>query len=62
MDVRKNRDPIEIVRKMLLDNKWAEEKELKNIEKEIRASIDADVEKIHNDPEPTREDMFNFVQ
>ena len=25
-DVRKNRDPIEIVRKMLLDNNWAEEK------------------------------------
>ena len=24
-EVRKNRDPIEIVRKMLLENKWAEE-------------------------------------
>ena len=32
-EVRKNRDPIEIVRKMLLDNKWSNEEELKNIEK-----------------------------
>lgn len=24
-EVRKNRDPIEVVRKMILDNKWAEE-------------------------------------
>lgn len=24
-EVRKNRDPIEIVRRMLLENKWAEE-------------------------------------
>lgn len=46
-DVRKNRDPIEIVRKMLLDNSWAQESELKDIEKKIRSDIEADVEKIH---------------
>jgi pyruvate dehydrogenase E1 component alpha subunit len=54
-EVRKSRDPIEIVRKLLLDNKWAEEQELKDIEKKIRADIEADVE---NDPEPTPEDLY----
>ena len=57
-EVRKNRDPIEVVRKMLLDNKFAEEQELKDIEKKIRADIEADVEKIKNDPEPTPEDLY----
>jgi pyruvate dehydrogenase E1 component alpha subunit len=52
-DVRKNRDPIEIVRKMLLDNKWAEEDQLKEIERNIRTQIEADVEQIKKDPEPS---------
>jgi pyruvate dehydrogenase E1 component alpha subunit len=43
-EVRANRDPIEIVRKLLLENSWATEAELKDIEKKIRAGIDADVE------------------
>jgi pyruvate dehydrogenase E1 component alpha subunit len=59
--VRENRDPIEIVRKLLLENSMATEKELKAIEKEIRAGIDADVEKIKNDPEPTAEDLYAHV-
>lgn len=57
-EVRKNRDPIEIVRKLLLENKWAEEQELKDLEKKIRADIEADVEKIKTDPEPTPEDLY----
>ena len=60
-DVRKNRDPIEIVRKLLLDNSWAQESELKEIEKKIRADIEADVEKIHKDPEPTPEDLYTNI-
>jgi len=60
-EVRTNRDPIEIVRKILLDNKWAEEGELKAIEKDIRSKIEADVEKIKNDPEPTPEDLYTHV-
>lgn len=57
-DVRKNRDPVEIVRKIILQNSWATEKELKDQEKEIRAQIEADVEKIKNDPEPNEEDLY----
>ena len=60
-EVRKTRDPIEVVRNMLLDNKWSTEEELKEIEKKIRADIEADVEKIKNDPEPTAEDLYTHV-
>lgn len=57
-EVRKNRDPIEIVRKLLLENKWAEEQQLKDLEKKIRADIEADVEKIKTDEEPTPADLY----
>lgn len=59
--IRETRDPIEVVRKMLLDNSWADEKELKDIEKKIRADIEADVEKIKNDPEPAPEELFTDI-
>jgi len=60
-EVRAKRDPIEIVRKLLLENGWAQENELKDIEKKIRSDIEADVEKIKNDPEPTPEDLYAHV-
>lgn len=60
-EVRANRDPIEIVRKLLLENKWADEQELKDYEKKVRAEIEGDVEKIKNDPEPTFEDLYANV-
>jgi pyruvate dehydrogenase E1 component alpha subunit len=60
-EVRKNRDPVEIVRKYILDNKWAGEEELKNIEKKIRSDIEADLEKIKNDEEPTEDDLYRHV-
>jgi len=60
-EVRATRDPIEIVRKLLLENSWAQESELKEIEKKIRADIEADVEKMKNDPEPTPEDLYAHV-
>lgn len=60
-EVRANRDPIELVRRMLLDQSWASEAELKEIEKKIRADIDADVEKIKQDPEPYPEDLYADV-
>ncbi|CDW91415.1 UNKNOWN [Stylonychia lemnae] len=60
-EVRAKRDPIEIVRKLLLENSWAQESELKDIEKKIRADIDADVEKLKLDPEPNAEDLYSHV-
>lgn len=60
-EVRAKRDPIEIVRKMLIENSWAQENELKDIERKIRADIEADVEKIKQDPEPNAEDLYKHV-
>lgn len=60
--VRDYRDPIGIVKHMLLENNWSTEKELKDIEKEIRVSIEADVEKLLQDPVPTFEDLYAHVQ
>jgi len=55
--VRDYRDPIGLVKHMLIENSWATEKELKDIEKEIRKSIEEDVAKLINDPEPTWDQM-----
>lgn len=42
--IRQQRDPIEHVRKLLLDNGFAETSELKSIEKEIKREIDTAIE------------------
>lgn len=60
--VRDHRDPIGLVKGMLVENSWATEKELKDIEKQIRAEVEADVAKLMNDPEPTFEDLYANVQ
>lgn len=60
--IRKTRDPIEIVRNMLLDQGWAEEKELKDYEKKVRADIDNDVKKILADPFPAPEELYTEIQ
>lgn len=60
-EVRAKRDPIEIVRKIILENSWATENELKDYEKKVRAEIEADVEKIKHDAEPNAEDLYAHV-
>jgi len=60
--VRDFRDPIGLVKHMLIENSWATEKELKAIEKEIRAQVEADVDQAMKDPEPTFEDLYRHVQ
>lgn len=42
--MRQARDPVERVRKLLLDNKFAEAAELKSIEKRIKKEIDEAIE------------------
>ena len=39
-EVRASRDPLEIVKKMIVDQKWSTEEELKQIEKDIRKKLD----------------------
>ena len=60
-EVRQNRDPIEIARKLILDQSWATEKELKDIEKQVRKNIDADIKQAESDPYPSREELFTDV-
>ena len=55
--VRDYRDPIGLVKMMLIENSWATERELKDIEKQIRQRIAADVEKLLLDEEPNWDDM-----
>lgn len=50
--VRETRDPVEICRNMILDQKWAAPEELKAIEKDIRKKIDTEVAQIRKDPYP----------
>lgn len=60
--VRKERDPIERVRRMILENSVASEEQLKAIEKEIRATVDQAVEKARADPWPdTEKDLLSDV-
>lgn len=59
--VREYRDPIGLVKHMLLENSWATDKELKGIEKELRQSVEADVKKLLNDPEPVWDDLYKHV-
>ena len=59
--VRDYRDPIGLVKHMLIENSWATEKELKGLEKEIRADVEAQVKQAMEDPEPTFEDMYSHV-
>lgn len=59
--VRDYRDPIGLVKHMLIENSWATEKELKAVEKEIRASIEADVEKLLKDPVPNADDLVTNI-
>ena len=60
-DVRKTRDPIEIIKKVIIDNKFATEADLKQWDKDIKKSIDEDIEKIKQDPEPDFEDLYSHV-
>lgn len=60
-DVRKNRDPLEICRQMVLSQGWAEEKELKDLEKKIRKDQEAEIAQIKNDPFPTKDDLYTHV-
>ena len=59
--VRDYRDPINLVKNMLVENSWATEKELKEIEKEIRKSVEDDAAACLNDPEPSPEDLYTHV-
>lgn len=60
-DVRNRRDPLEHVRRILIDNGLAEASEIKAMEKDIKKEIDAAIEKAKADPLPSADIMFEDV-
>jgi pyruvate dehydrogenase E1 component alpha subunit len=56
--VRTEHDPIEQVRKRLLDKKWANEDELKKIDAGVRAIVNEASEFATNDPEPDPSELY----
>jgi pyruvate dehydrogenase E1 component alpha subunit len=59
--VREERDPIERVRARVLEKKLATEEEMKAIDAEIRAIVNAAAEFAQNDPEPDPAELWTDV-
>src|ERR1700684_2567486 len=56
--VRTESDPIEQVRKRLLDKKWASEDELKKLDASVRATVNEAAEFATQDPEPDPSELY----
>jgi pyruvate dehydrogenase E1 component alpha subunit len=59
--MREEHDPIEQVRKRLLEKGWASEDELGAIEKDIRATVNASAEFASSDPEPDVAELWTDI-
>ncbi|KAE8663593.1 Pyruvate dehydrogenase E1 component subunit alpha [Hibiscus syriacus] len=59
--VRQERDPIERVRKLILSHDLATEKELKDIEKEMRKEVDDAIAQAKESPMPEPSELFTNV-
>jgi len=60
-DIREHRDPIEHVKKLILDAKYADEDELKAMDKEIRAEVTDAADFAQSSPEPAPEELYTDV-
>ncbi|KAF8399356.1 hypothetical protein HHK36_015221 [Tetracentron sinense] len=59
--VRQERDPVERIRKLVLSHELATEKELKEIEKEIRKQVDEAIAQAKESPMPDPSELFTNV-
>ncbi|PPS11353.1 hypothetical protein GOBAR_AA09298 [Gossypium barbadense] len=59
--VRQERDPVERIRKLILSHDLATEKELKDIEKEIRKEVDDAIAQAKENPLPESSELFTNV-
>ncbi|MES0881975.1 pyruvate dehydrogenase (acetyl-transferring) E1 component subunit alpha [Roseibium sp. SCP14] len=59
--MRTEHDPIEQVRKRLLDNGWASEDDLKAIDKDVRAKVAEAAEFAQTDPEPDASELYTDI-
>lgn len=60
-EFRQNRDPIDSLKKELLDKGYAAEKSLKEIEQKIKATIQDVVEFSENSPEPDPSELYTDI-
>ena len=60
-DVREHRDPIELVRKRLLEGGRASDEELKEIDRTVRQTVNEAAEFAQSDPEPDAAELFTDV-
>jgi len=58
---RSTRDPLEFVKKTLMEAGFAEADEIKAIEKEIRQEVQSEVKKAKSYPDVELKDMFDYV-
>eukprot|EP01083_Nonionella_stella_P154577 498288_1 len=58
---RSTRDPLEFVKKTLMDSGFAEADEIKSIEKKIRKEVQAETKKAKEYPDVELSDMFDYV-
>lgn len=59
--MRAERDPIEQVRHRLIENGWADEDALKQIEKDVRAVVTEAADFATNDPEPDASELWTDI-
>ncbi|GAB4815170.1 hypothetical protein N2152v2_002216 [Parachlorella kessleri] len=59
--MRQQRDPVEHVRKLLIDNKLAEAAELKAIEKDVKKQVDTAIEEVKAAAPPKNEMLWEHV-
>ncbi len=59
--MREERDPIELVRRRLLEAKQAKEDELKEMDSDIRAVINQAAEFAQSEPEPDAAELWTDV-
>jgi len=60
-DVRKTRDPIDYIKNLILTNNVATEKDMKEINKQIKKDIDVIVEKVKAEPFPDESEMYEDI-
>lgn len=60
-NVRQQRDPVEHVRRLLLDNEMVEASEIKAIEKKVKQEVDSAVEQAKADVGPDMSELFSHV-
>jgi pyruvate dehydrogenase E1 component alpha subunit len=59
--VRNEHDPIEQVRRRLIEKKWASEDDLKKIDAQVRQIVNEAAEFATNDPEPDPSDLYTDI-